>query len=45
MVYNIQRTWTHRRYYREKLDIDGVEGGAPALQTRELMHEGNYLLR
>ena len=26
-----------------KLDIDGVEGGA--LQTRESMHEGTYLLK
>ena len=28
-----------------KLDIDGVEGGAPALQNFESMHEGNYLLK
>ena len=28
-----------------KLDIDGVEGGAPALQIRESMHEGTYLLK
>ena len=27
----------------DKLDIDGVEGGA--LQTRESMHEGTYLLK
>ena len=26
-----------------KLDIDGVERGAPALQIRESMHEGTYL--
>ena len=28
-----------------KLDIDEVEGGAPALQIRESMHEGTYLLK
>ena len=44
MVYNIRRTWAHRRYYRRKLDTDGV-GGAPVLQTLESMHEGTYLLK
>ena len=29
----------------DKLDIDGVEEGAPALQTRESIHEGSYLLK
>ena len=29
----------------DKLDIDGVEEGAPALQTRESIHEGTYLLK
>ena len=29
----------------DKLDIDGVEKGAPALQTRESIHEGTYLLK
>ena len=24
----------------DKLDIDGVEGGAPALETRDSIHEG-----
>ena len=28
-----------------KVDIDGVGGGAPALQTRESIHEGSYLLK
>ena len=28
-----------------KLDIDWVEGGAPALQTRESIYEGIYLLK
>ena len=26
----------------DKLDIDGVEEGAPALQTGESIHEGTY---
>ena len=29
----------------DKLDIDGVEEGAPALQTRESILEGTYLLK
>ena len=29
----------------DKLDINGVKGGAPALETRELIHEGTYLLK
>ena len=29
----------------DKLDIDGVEEGAPAMQTRESIHEGTYLLK
>ena len=29
----------------DKLDIDGVEKGAPALQTRESIHEGTYLFK
>ena len=29
----------------DKLDIDGVEEGAPALQTRESIHEGTYLFK
>ena len=29
----------------DKLDIDGVEVGAPTLQTRESIHEGTYLLK
>ena len=29
----------------DKLDIDGVEEGAHALQTRESIHEGTYLLK
>ena len=28
----------------DKLDIDGVEEGAPALQTGESIHEGTYLI-
>ena len=45
MVYNIRRTWAHRSNTTDKLDIDGVEEGAPALQTRESIHEGTYLLK
>ena len=29
----------------DKLDIDGVEEGAPALQTGESIHEGTYLMK
>ena len=29
----------------DKLDIDGVEEGAHALQTRESIHEGTYLFK
>ena len=29
----------------DKLDIDRVEEGAPALQIRESIHEGTYLLK
>ena len=29
----------------DKLNIDGAEEGAPALQTRESIHEGTYLLK
>ena len=29
----------------DKLDIDGVEEGVPALHTRESVHEGTYLLK
>ena len=29
----------------DKLDIDGVEEGVPALHTRESIHEGTYLLK
>ena len=29
----------------DKLDIDGVEVGAPTLQTRESIHKGSYLLK
>ena len=29
----------------DKLDIDGVEEGAPALQNNESIHEGTYLLK
>ena len=28
----------------DKLDIDGVEEGAPALHTRESIYDGTYLL-
>ena len=28
-----------------KLESDGVEGGAPAPQTRESIHKGTYLLK
>ena len=28
----------------DKLDIDGVEEGAPALHTRESIYDGAYLL-
>ena len=29
----------------DKLDVDGVEEGAHALQTRESIHEGTYLFK
>ena len=45
MVYNIRRTWAHAATTADKLDIDGVEEGAPALQTRESKHEGTYVLK
>ena len=40
-----EEPWLIATTTAEKLDIDGVEEGAPALQTNKSIHEGTYLLK
>ena len=37
--HNLVRTWGQLQTTVDKLDIDGVEGSAPALENRESIHE------